>query len=80
MSKFTRRRRSAKKDTWLRVLKVLIFLTLQACSINVLAHPSAAQEHDMLILDALSRRSGGGGGYYNEGSVMEMLARSSYTQ
>ncbi|XP_050323178.1 serine proteinase stubble [Bactrocera neohumeralis] len=77
MSKFTRRKRSAKKDTWLRVLEVLFFLTLHISGIDALAHPSAAQEHDMLILDALSRRSsgGGGGGYYSEGSVMEMLAR-----
>uniref|UniRef100_A0A0A1WKF2 Serine proteinase stubble n=1 Tax=Zeugodacus cucurbitae TaxID=28588 RepID=A0A0A1WKF2_ZEUCU len=77
MSKFTRRKRSAKKDTWLRVLTVLCFLSLHTRGIDALAHPSAAQEHDMLILDALSRRSsgGGGGGYYSEGSVMEMLAR-----
>ncbi|XP_036331827.1 serine proteinase stubble isoform X1 [Rhagoletis pomonella] len=75
MSKFTRRRRYANKDTWLRVLHVVLCLTLHICNINTLAHPSPAQEHDMLILDALSRRSSGGGGYYSEDSVMDMLAR-----
>ncbi|XP_032306577.1 serine proteinase stubble isoform X1 [Drosophila ananassae] len=57
------------KDTWLRLLIGLAALHLA----QGLGYPSAQQEHDMLILDALSRRSGTG--YYGENSVMEMLSR-----
>jgi len=66
------------KDTWLRLGVLLISLTplIAAKGADALGYPSAQQEHDMLILDALSRRSGTG--YYGENSVMEMLSRSTY--
>ncbi|KAH8370509.1 hypothetical protein KR093_003822 [Drosophila rubida] len=66
-----------RKDNWL-----WLWLTLASSfalappasySVAALGYPSAQQEHDMLILDALSRRSGTG--YYGENSVMEMLSR-----
>ncbi|KAH8277571.1 hypothetical protein KR018_001427, partial [Drosophila ironensis] len=57
------------KDTWLRLAVGLVACVLA----NGMSYPSSQQEHDMLILDALSRRSGTG--YYGENSVMEMLSR-----
>lgn len=63
------------KDTWLRLGLLGILATFLAFrEAHSLGYPSAQQEHDMLILDALSRRSGTG--YYGENSVMEMLSRS----
>ncbi|KAH8258393.1 hypothetical protein KR038_010795, partial [Drosophila bunnanda] len=62
------------KDTWLRlVLLGALVALLVVREAHGLGYPSAQQEHDMLILDALSRRSGTG--YYGENSVMEMLSR-----
>ncbi|XP_070140190.1 serine proteinase stubble isoform X2 [Drosophila kikkawai] len=58
------------KDTWLRLVWFGLLVTIE---VHGLGYPSAQQEHDMLILDALSRRSGTG--YYGENSVMEMLSR-----
>lgn len=63
------------KDTWLRLVVLCALICLSAPRrADALGYPSAQQEHDMLILDALSRRSGTG--YYGENSVMEMLSRS----
>ncbi|KAH8355693.1 hypothetical protein KR200_005302, partial [Drosophila serrata] len=62
------------KDTWLRLVLLGVLVTFLALrEAHGLGYPSAQQEHDMLILDALSRRSGTG--YYGENSVMEMLSR-----
>ncbi|XP_017150518.1 serine proteinase stubble isoform X2 [Drosophila miranda] len=62
------------KDTWLRLLVVgVVCAGCALAGVSGLGYPSAQQEHDMLILDALSRRSGTG--YYGENSVMEMLSR-----
>ncbi|XP_039502060.1 serine proteinase stubble isoform X1 [Drosophila santomea] len=62
------------KDTWLRLVVLCALISLSAPKrAEALGYPSAQQEHDMLILDALSRRSGTG--YYGENSVMEMLSR-----
>lgn len=62
------------KDKWLSLL-LIYALAPNGCNVVcALGYPSAQQEHDMLILDALSRRSGTG--YYGENSVMEMLSRS----
>lgn len=63
-----------KKDNWLALSLLCFLFTTLSCSVAALSYPSAQQEHDMLILDALSRRSGTG--YYGENSVMEMLSRS----
>ncbi|XP_065367387.1 serine proteinase stubble isoform X3 [Calliphora vicina] len=63
-----------KKDTWLRwTFEILCLLVHSSHSSQILSYPTAQQEHDLIILDALSRRSGTG--YYGENSVMEMLAR-----
>ncbi|XP_037808199.1 serine proteinase stubble isoform X2 [Lucilia sericata] len=63
-----------KKDNWLRwTFEILCLLVHSSHSSQILAYPTAQQEHDLIILDALSRRSGTG--YYGENSVMEMLAR-----
>ncbi|BFG05288.1 serine proteinase stubble [Drosophila madeirensis] len=61
------------KDTWLRLLVGVVCAGCALAGVSGLGYPSAQQEHDMLILDALSRRSGTG--YYGENSVMEMLSR-----
>ncbi|KAH8401781.1 hypothetical protein KR009_007848, partial [Drosophila setifemur] len=61
------------KDTWLRLAVAMVASALALSLADGLGYPSAQQEHDMLILDALSRRSGTG--YYGENSVMEMLSR-----
>ncbi|EDV90317.1 GH24969 [Drosophila grimshawi] len=63
------------KNHWLRVrFSLLLICSLTpSLSLAAVSYPSAQQEHDMLILDALSRRSGNG--YYGENSVMEMLSR-----
>lgn len=77
------RYRHTHKDNWpswrlcLSLLCIALVAPLSCSSSRVaaaLGYPSAQQEHDMLILDALSRRSGNG--YYGENSVMEMLSRS----
>ncbi|XP_064542284.1 uncharacterized protein LOC135431234 [Drosophila montana] len=60
------------KDKWLGLL-LIYALAPSGRNVCALGYPSAQQEHDMLILDALSRRSGTG--YYGENSVMEMLSR-----
>ncbi|KAI8127463.1 Serine proteinase stubble [Lucilia cuprina] len=63
-----------KKDNWLRwTFEILCILVHSSHCSQILAYPTAQQEHDLIILDALSRRSGTG--YYGENSVMEMLAR-----
>lgn len=59
------------KDKWLSLLLIYVLTPNSVCAVG---YPTAQQEHDMLILDALSRRSGTG--YYGENSVMEMLSRS----
>jgi len=73
-----RRTNFHKKDNWLcHWLTLAVIYTLcppVSYSVTAVGYPSAQQEHDMLILDALSRRSGTG--YYGENSVMEMLSRS----
>ncbi|TDG51740.1 hypothetical protein AWZ03_001800 [Drosophila navojoa] len=58
------------KDKWLGLLLICVLTPNSVCAVG---YPTAQQEHDMLILDALSRRSGTG--YYGENSVMEMLSR-----
>lgn len=69
-----------KKDNWpswrlcLTLTLCALIAPLSCSRVAALGYPSAQQEHDMLILDALSRRSGTG--YYGENSVMEMLSRS----
>lgn len=63
-----------KKDNWLALSLLCFLFAPLSCSVAALNYPTAQQEHDMLILDALSRRSGTG--YYGENSVMEMLSRS----
>ena len=71
----TIKRIQTKKDTWLRwTFKILCLLVHSTNSSQISAYPTVQQEHDLIILDALSRRSGTG--YYGENSVMEMLARS----
>ncbi|KAM8712902.1 hypothetical protein ACLKA7_013261 [Drosophila subpalustris] len=62
-----------RKDNWLWHWLTLAVISSLTHSSAALGYPTAQQEHDMLILDALSRRSGTG--YYGENSVMEMLSR-----
>lgn len=71
----TNGRHVCKKDTWLRwAVEIVCLLVHSGHALNSVGFPTAQQEHDLIILDALSRRSGTG--YYGESSVMEMLARS----
>ncbi|XP_030080953.1 uncharacterized protein LOC111597662 [Drosophila hydei] len=62
--------KSLRWDKWLSLLLIYVLTPNSVCAVG---YPTAQQEHDMLILDALSRRSGTG--YYGENSVMEMLSR-----
>lgn len=71
----TKRRHACKKDTWLRwTFEILCLFVHSSHTLSSLSYPTPQQEQDLIILDALSRRSGPG--YYGENSVMEMLARS----
>ncbi|XP_058987047.1 serine proteinase stubble isoform X3 [Musca domestica] len=73
-SRTKRRRHACKKDTWLRwTFEIMCLFVHSSHSLSSLGYPTPQQEHDLIILDALSRRSGPG--YYGENSVMEMLAR-----
>lgn len=64
-----------KKDMYIGWSLNILCVLIQSTYSRILREPTAQQEHDLVILDALSRRIGGLG-YYGDNSVMDILAQS----
>uniref|UniRef100_A0A1A9WYU4 Peptidase S1 domain-containing protein n=1 Tax=Glossina brevipalpis TaxID=37001 RepID=A0A1A9WYU4_9MUSC len=61
------------KDMYIGWSLNILCVLIQSSYSRILRQPTTQQEHDLVILDALSRRIGLG--YYGENSVMDILAQ-----
>lgn len=64
-----------RKDIWLRYVLHFYCLFSNTNALMALGYPSPQQEHDLLILNALSRRSAPSN-FFPEDTIMEMISQS----
>lgn len=74
-STFTRPRFYGRKDIWLRYAVHFCCLLFSVHNIRAFGYPTPQQEHDLLILNAISRRSTPTH-FFPEDTIMEMISRS----